>query len=305
MVAGFTGEMMVMKRMKWFLLAAMVFTASLVHGQGLLGRLKQKAAPRHGVEELAYGKEQLQKLDYWKPKKSGAPLVVFVHGGGWKRGDKAHSADTKAAHYLSQGYAFASINYRLVPAVKVEDQAHDVAMALAYLIKQSKTLGFDAKNIVLMGHSAGAHLVALVGTDPQYLSKVGLNMNAIRGIIPLDGACYDVPRQLSMGAPVMKETYEQAFGLEQKRQMALSPTHHAVAPNAPSFLILHVQRVDGAAQSKALGAALKKSGTPAEVRGFAGMGMQGHAEINRRLGEADYAATPVVDEWLKKVFQRR
>jgi hypothetical protein len=63
-----------------------------------------------------------------------------------------------------------------------------------------------------------------------------------------------------------------------------------------------VQRVDGAAQSQALGEALTKAGTTAEVRGFDGIGLKGHAEINRRLGDPAYPATPVVDAWLKSVF---
>ena len=155
-----------------------------------------------------------------------------------------------------------------------------------------------------MGHSAGAHLSALVGTDMQYLKKAELGSKSLRGVIPLDGACYDVPRQIAEGGDFMQDTYSDAFGSEKDRQIALSPTHHAAAPNAPSFLILHVQRVDGAAQSKALGEALTKAGTSAEVRGFEGKGLQGHTEINRRLGDPAYPATPVVDEWLKKVFAK-
>lgn len=255
--------------------------------------------------ELSYGDHELQKLDYWRPERAGAPLVVFVHGGGWKRGDKKHSADTKASHFRGQGYGFASINYRLVPEVTAEEQAHDVALALTFMIKDAKRLGFDPRKIVLMGHSAGAHLAALVGTDPRYLKKSGLDVASLRGVIPLDGACYDVPRQFAQGAPVMRETYEEAFGIGKERQTALSPVHHAAAPNAPDFLILHVQRMDGAAQSRALGDALKRAGTGVEVRGFEGTGLRGHAEINRRLGDPDYAATPVVDEWLKKVFGAR
>lgn len=295
-----------MKRNIFLGCVMMVVLATVASAQTrLLDRVKDRLAERKGKDErteLSYGSEDLQKLDYWKPEQAGAPLVVFVHGGGWKRGDKRHSADTKAEHYLEQGYAFASVNYRLVPDAKVEDQAHDVASSVAYLIKESGNLGFDSRKIVLMGHSAGAHLVALVSTDPQYMKKVGLSVNSLRGVIPLDGACYDVPKQIEQGAPVMHDTYLQAFGEEKKRQIALSPTHHAKAPNAPSFLILHVQRVDGAAQSQSLGAALKKAGTKAEVRGFKGLGMQGHAEINRRMGDPEYEATPVVDEWLKKVF---
>jgi hypothetical protein len=136
----------------------------------------------------------------------------------------------------------------------------------------------------------------------KYLKQAELGPKSLRGVIPLDGACYDVPRQIAEGGDFMQDTYVQAFGSEKERQLALSPTHHAAAPNAPAFLILHVQRVDGAAQSKALGTALQKAGTPAEVRGFDGIGLKGHAEINRRLDDPSYPATPVVDVWLERVF---
>ena len=275
-------------------------------------RLRERIAERRANAsttakpvEMSYGSDPLQKLDYWRPTAAGSPLVVFVHGGGWKRGDKNNATGPeKPSHYLAQGYGFTSINYRLVPAATVEQQAQDVASALAYLIKQAESLGFDASRVVLMGHSAGAHLSALVGTDMQYLKKAELGPKSLRGVIPLDGACYDVPRQIAEGGDFMQDTYLEAFGSEKERQLALSPTHHAAAPNAPAFLILHVQRVDGAAQSKALGEALTKAGTSAEVRGFEGKGLQGHTEINRRLGDPAYPATPVVDEWLKKVFAK-
>lgn len=290
--------------------ALLAIQPSCVYAKSPLGeRLRERLAERkekdqkdEGFEEMAYGKDPLQKLDYWRPEKVGSPLVVFVHGGGWKRGDKAHSVDLKSEHYLAEGYAFASLNYRLVPANTVEEQAQDVADALAFLFKQSETLGFDKTKVVLMGHSAGAHLSALVGTDMTYLKKAGLNSKSLRGVIPLDGACYDVPKQIAQGGDLMHDTYLQAFGEEKARQLALSPTYHAAAPNAPAFLILHVQRVDGAMQSRALCDALKKAGTKAEVQGFEGIGLKGHMEINRDLGDPNYPATPVVDEWLKGVF---
>lgn len=275
------------------------------------GRLRERLAERRtnppeikGPAELAYGKDPLQKLDYWRPGKPGSPLVVFVHGGGWKRGDKRDATGQKSSHFLDQGYAFASLNYRLVPSNTVEEQAQDVASALAFLIKQADALGFDKTKVVLMGHSAGAHLSALVGTDMQYLKKAGLDQKSLCGVIPLDGACYDVPRQIAEGGDFMQDTYIQAFGNDRARQSTLSPTHHAAAPNSPAFLILHVQRVDGAMQSRALGEALKKAGTKAEVRGFDGVGLKGHAEINRRLGDPAYPATAVVDQWMKQVFAK-
>lgn len=257
-----------------------------------------------GATEYAYGREALQKLDFWRSKVSTpAPLVVFVHGGGWKRGDKRNATGTaKVMHMLEQGYAFASVNYRLVPDANVEQQAADVATALAWLRGNAARLGIDPGRIVLMGHSAGAHLVALVGTDPGYLRAAGLSPSHIRGIIALDGACYDVPRQMVEGGRFMRATYMQAFGEDPARQRALSPTFHAAAPNAPAFLIPHVDRADGKAQSEALAAALGRAGTSVEVRAFSGTGLRGHMEINRSLGDPDYPATPVVDAWLARVF---
>ncbi len=208
----------------------------------LRDRLREALTRRSSGDsvELSYGSDPLQKLDFWKSDSPNVPLVIFVHGGGWKRGDKRDATGEKSAHYHQQGYAFASINYRLVPAATVEQQAQDVANAIAHLITRAETLGFDGKRVALMGHSAGAHLSALVGTDLSYLKKAGLNAKSMRGVIPLDGACYDVPRQIAEGGQFMHDTYLQAFGTDPKRQAALSPTQHAAAPNAPAFLILHV-----------------------------------------------------------------
>ncbi len=252
---------------------------------------------------LAYGADPLQQLDYWPGSRPGAPLVVYVHGGGWKRGDKAMmQGSAKLADWQAKGYAVASLNYRLVPAATVEDQAQDVADAVAFLRGNAAQFAFDPARIVLVGHSAGAHLVALVGTDSTWLNRAGLTLDQIRGVIALDGAAYDVPGQMGENALLMGKTYEQAFGTDPKRQLALSPTAQAGAPNAPAFLILHVQRKDGIAQSRALAGALRQAGTAVIIEGLPGRGLRGHAEINRRLGEADYPATQLVDRWLASVF---
>lgn len=275
--------------------------------QRLRERLSGQAANRpqmKGAVEMAYGADPLQKLDVWKPEKPGSPLVVFVHGGAWKFGDKRGSVGAKSVHFIDRGYGFASVNYRLVPSATVAQQAEDVAAALAFLVKQADELGIDRSRIVLMGHSAGAHLAALVGTDPAYLRKAGLGPDALRGVIPVDGACYDVPSQMTAPGSTMREIYVEVFGTERQGQLAVSPIHHAASPNAPDFLILHVKRLDGTMQSKALGKALSNAGTRADVRGFEGTGMAGHMEINRRLGDPTYAATPVMDAWLERVFAK-
>lgn len=253
--------------------------------------------------EYAYGRESLQKLDFWHAKTTKpAPLILFVHGGGWMHGDKRNATGLeKVGHFTNDGYAFASINYRLVPDATVEQQAADVAAAFAWIRSNAATLGVDASRIVLMGHSAGAHLVTLVGTDPQYLNRAGLSLEDIQGIIALDGACYDVPRQIREGGRFMQDTYVQTFGTDPVRQRALSPTWQAAAPNAPRLLIAHINRADGKNQSEALARALVQAGTTVEVHGFDDTGLRGHMAINRSLGNADYPVTAVVDAWLRKL----
>lgn len=269
-------------------------------------------APRRappGEQVVAYGGDPAQTLDFWpgqtdsKPN-IARPLVIFVHGGVWKRGSKDNATGRhKSVHYQQLGYAFASIDYRLVPGATVEQQAQDVADAVAFLRRRAATLGVDPGRIVLMGHSAGAHLVALVGTDMRYFAKAGLSPDAVRGIIPLDGAAYDVAAQMAQSGRLMKGTYEQAFGTDPARQQALSPTRHAARPNAPAFLILHVDRDDGTAQSQALAAALKRAGTPVEIRALEGRGLRGHMQINRQMGDPAYPGTAVVDDWLARVVR--
>jgi arylformamidase len=285
-------------------------------GGGLRERLRERLAERAeraedgapGVaagQAIAYGEDPLQRLDFWPAQgvKGAAPLIVFVHGGGWQRGSKDNATGRwKPSHYPAAGYAFASIDYRLVPQSTVEEQAADVAGAVRALVDRAGTLGIDRRRIVLMGHSAGAHLVALVGTDETYLKAAGLSFADIAGVVPIDGAAYDVPAQMRDGPRMMQATYAQAFGADLTRQRDLSPTVQAAAPNAPRFLLLHVQRKDGIAQSRALAEALRKGGSAVEVGSFPGEGLMGHMEINRRLGDPAYAATATVDAWLKAVF---
>ena len=285
-----------------FLSALITATASAQDG-GLRARMAGQAQADRAVggDRLSYGSDPAQALTLWRPAASvkPAPLIVFVHGGGWRMGSAANATgQAKVKHFTSAGYALASIDYRLVPAATVEQQAADVAASLAYLRREAGRLGVDAARIVIMGHSAGAHLVALVGTDPRYLAAVGMTPGDLGGVIALDGAAYDVPTQLAQAGRFMRGTYTQAFGTDPNRQRDLSPTFHAAAPNAPAFLLLHVERADGVAQNKGLADALRAAGTPVTVEQVAGQGLQGHMAINRSLGDADYPATALVDRWL-------
>jgi acetyl esterase/lipase len=253
--------------------------------------------PAAGTVEHAYGGDPKQRLDLVKPAGvARAPVLLFVHGGGWSIGDKAHAAPDKARWANSKGWAFASANYRLVPQATVEQQAADVASAIAWLRANAAKEGLDPNRIVLMGHSAGAHLVALVGTDPRYLQTAGVPMAAVKGIVLLDGAGYDVPTQASAEMNLVKPMYEAAFSNDPKRQAALSPTRHTAAPNVSRWLILPIERrQDSKAQSRGLGDALNRAGASATVVAVPG---ESHGSLNKGLGEAGDFATAQIERFL-------
>lgn len=253
-----------------------------------------------GTVEIAYGADARQKLDFTPAERPGAPLVLFIHGGGWSLGDMA-SAGHMAVHFHALGYAFASVDYRLVPDVSPQQQAQDVAAALARLIGDAPRLGIDRARVLVIGHSAGAHLAALVGTDPAYLAAHRLPISTISGVVLLDGAGYDVAAQMAHAGPLLASLYRRAFGTDPAFQARVSPIVQAAAPNAGRFLIFHIAaRADSGAQSDRLGAVLRAAGTPAQVVSVDGS----HAEIFRRFGESGHPATLATDAFASALFAR-
>ena len=113
------------------------------------GRAERRAGDRTeridpaqgGKIALSYGADRLQRVDFYPAAQAGGPLVVFVHGGGWKRGDKRMVDDSsKLTHWHALGYNAASVNYRLVPDATVEQQGADVAAAVAMLREKASRL---------------------------------------------------------------------------------------------------------------------------------------------------------------------
>ena len=120
-------------------------------------------APPTGLEvarDVSYGAEPLQKLDLWRPKAGGTvPVVLFVHSGGFTRGDK-NDYDNVPAYFARHGALGVNMNYRLAPKVAFPAETLDVGSAVQWLTTNAARYGGDATRIVLIGHSAGAAIVA-------------------------------------------------------------------------------------------------------------------------------------------------
>jgi acetyl esterase/lipase len=125
------------------------------------------------ASDVAYGDDPMQKIDIYTPAKAhGLPIAVFVHGGGFVNGNKKDYANVPT--YLSQhGMVAVNVNYRLAPKVTWPAESEDVAAVVAFLKKNAARYGGDPKRIVLIGHSAGANLIATYVLDQRIYPKSG------------------------------------------------------------------------------------------------------------------------------------
>lgn len=287
-------------------LASLVVSAGLAWGARLDARAGL-ASPPHPVR-LNYGPHPRQTIDLWPAagEQGNCALVIFIHGGGWIGGTPVSATGrAKIVHALSRGQAFATVGYRPVPAATVEDQAADVAAAIALLLREAPHHRIDPRRVVVMGHSAGAHLAALIGTDRRWLEAQGFDLAVLAGIIAIDGAAFDVMQQ-QRDAPIASALlYRPVFGRDPARLRALSPVWQSAAPNAVNWLLLHTARSDAARQTAALAAALRRSGSIADVIALPGRGLRSHVACNRRLGDPDWPATAQVDLWMDRILASR
>lgn len=233
---------------------------------------------------------------------AGLPVVVMIHGGGWRMGDKANRSVgmEKARFFCAAGCVYVSINYRLSPAVRHPAHVEDVAEAVAWVHRQIGRFGGDPERIFLMGHSAGAHLAALVSTDQRRLARHDKPLSVVRGVILLDGAGYDLERQIPVarGSRLYGGMFEAAFGTDPKVWKDASPITH-VMPDAgiPPFLILYcAERPAARDQSDALARKLNAAGSPSRSLGIRG---KTHASINGDIGTAGDAVTSEIVGFLR------
>ncbi|MFN4217973.1 MAG: alpha/beta hydrolase [Candidatus Bipolaricaulia bacterium] len=175
------------------------------------------------------------RLDLFVPDGlKDAPVLIFVHGGGWSSGDKNLYAFIGRT-FAQQGFVTAVINYRLSPQVQHPTHIEDVARAFAWVHKNIAQYGGNAEKIFVMGHSAGGHLTALLALDEKYLQVHGLALSAIKGAIPISGI-YD----LSIEPPGPFNLYQIVFGADPQVRRDASPITHA-GPSKPPFLIMYAQ----------------------------------------------------------------
>jgi acetyl esterase/lipase len=246
------------------------------------------------VRNVAYGSDSHQRFDVYRPAQaSGAPVIFLVHGGGWRRGDKTMRTvvENKVARWVPQGFIVISTNYRLLPNADPLKQAADVARALAAAQQQAASWGGDPKRFVLMGHSAGAHLVSLLASAPAIATQAGAA--PWLGTVALDSAAFDVV-QIMQGHHF--RLHDQAFGRDPAYWTAASPFHALTRAGAPLLAVCSSRRDDSCAQATRFVAKATQLGMRASVL----QEDMSHKEINERLGE-DPGYTRSVENFLRSL----
>ncbi len=220
-----------------------------------------------------------------------AAVLIYVHGGAWTLGSKSAVHDMPV-HFTQQGFVFVSVDYRLVPRVGVQDQLGDIDNALGWITQNITRFGGNPSNLHLMGHSAGAHLVAMTGVAPQTTAKRLIRQGALRSVIANDTHAYDLPRIAAQSrGNTLPKLYRRVFGHDRAFWQAMSPIHHLDSSRTntgslPAFLLLYSGAGNGATRqdfARDFARALRKSG--AQTTLFDGR-RYSHREINNRIGRA-------------------
>jgi acetyl esterase/lipase len=214
---------------------------------------------------IAYGADPQQRLDVYVPEQpSGAPrpigprpVVVFWHGGRWRFGDKADYRFVGAA-LAQSGYVAVVANYRHYPQVKMPGFMDDAARAALWTVAHAGEFGGDHQRLYLMGHSAGAHLAALVALDTRYFAATGQPVPRIAGVIGLSGP-YDF-------LPLLEPDVQDMFG--PPPLYAQSQPINFVRADAPPMLLVHGLNDDTVRPKNSvnLAAALSALGAPVTLK---------------------------------------
>jgi len=234
--------------------------------------------------EIPYGADPQQRLDVYLPDKptQPRPLVVFWYGGRWTTGDKSDYRFVGAA-LAELGYAVVLPNYRHYPQVKMPGFMDDAARAALWAVDHAGELGADPHRLYLMGHSAGAHMAALVALDHRYFIAAAGRAPPIAGVVGLSGP-YDF-------LPLLDADVKDMFGPPELYPES-QPINY-VRAGAPPMLLEHGLKDDLVSPKNSinLAAALRAAGVPVVLKLYPKLG---HADTVAALSRPARGRAPTL-----------
>ncbi len=216
------------------------------------------------TRSIAYAGQSRHRLDVCRPAKAvAAPVVVFFYGGAWRSGNKGLYRYVAKA-LARRGYVAVVPDYRVYPQARYPDFLEDGAQVVRWVKNNVGRFGGDPDKIFLKGHSAGAHIAAMLAIDARWLRQVGLSPGRhIAGLIGISGP-YDY-------LPLRDETLKAIFGGADRPET--QPIFH-VAPGAPPTLLMTGgrDRLVESGNSVRFAARLTAAGNAATVKTYARVG---------------------------------
>ncbi len=244
------------------------------------------------------------ELDLYIPRGEGPhPTVLFLHGGGWISGDRKMPGGLYGNvgwTLAARGYLVGVASYRLSPQFPYPAQPEDVAAAFRWMVDHSAEYGGEPSRVALIGHSAGAHLAALVAMDPRYLTSVGLTKEHIAGVVGVSGV-YDLTLD---GFEAYEEVLflQPTYGFTKERRAEASPVSYVTAEAPPILLILgEEESISFGRQARALVETFEWKDRH-DVR-IVRIPNRTHASVIRRIGTEGDLLESILDRYLKTVFQ--
>ena len=279
-------------------LPLVLFAALLTVSAWLSAILPAQAETKHrnvaignGLLVDIHAPREANKLRFFRRKK--VPVIVYVHGGGWIKGSKAKVYDLPG-FANDRGWMVVSVSYRPWPRANIDQQVADVTRGIRWTQRNIRKYGGDPKRIVIMGHSAGSHLVSMVSAQKK--------VRGLRGVVANDVQAYDMNAYAAMRGS-LPHMYAKAFGTTPKNWARWSPiTYVKKGRRFPPHLIIYsgLNIYDRRRRlSRDFGNALKRRGT--RVSYFDGRNYS-HGAVMRRIGN-DRALTGTLESFLKRAFR--
>jgi acetyl esterase/lipase len=284
-----------------------------------VARAQSNAALRNlQYDSLAGVDPKLLQLDlYFRKDIPPKGIVVFVHGGSWIKGDKQAVGTNPSfvTYFTGRGYAVASVNYRHITpedlnGVRFDDQARDIARSVAWIYKNASSYSIENSNMILFGHSSGAHMVALLNTNSQYLTEAGVPHSAIKAVLSSDVHAYDIPLALKLmkASPLERNIVFLSKVFRPSEQKAASPISYLNDRTlggdpkflpAPSLLLSAGLMQDVSAQvSEIYKDKLRQIGAVATHSHFA---RASHASLVAQFGRDGHSPTQAVGKFLSSL----
>ena len=280
-------------RRRGFRLALGLATFALAGCQQAYFRALNANLPDLAARTEPYDAAKGLSLDVYPARDAhgAAPVVVFLHGGSWQHGRREYYRFVGDA-LSARGVAVVVPDYRKAPRNRFPTFVEDAAAATAWARTHAREFGGDPARVYVMGHSAGAHMAALIGTDDRYLARWGLRPRDLGGVIGLAGP-YDF-------APTVNVRIERRVFGDVGDWLQTQPVHF-VDGDEPPFLLLHgdSDRRVWVANSESLARRLREAGGPVTLRILPGVGHIGI--VNGFRSPRFSPALEVTLEWMQAV----